>query len=308
MYNLLSRRIKEQNQETPDVYIYDTFPQEFRNQVFFILDDILDYFDSSESMFGWLRNTFIREKGWKFLYQTANTWKAETEEFFERANSEDFLDYVDMAFNLVVNSIQTDPPIDLLVRFEGNCNDVINEFISELNQRFKQHNLGYEFVDGEIIRIDNKLLHQQTVKPALKLLQDKQFLGADNEIRKAYEFRRNGDNSNVIIEANKAFESTMKSICDGLGYKYNPTKDTAKDLIKILGDNQFYPNYFNSHVAAVRATLESGLPTVRNKNAGHGQGATIVPIPDEYVEYALNLAATNIVFLVKIYESKEKKN
>ena len=61
----------------------------------------------------------------------------------------------------------------------------------------------------------------------------------------------------------------------------------------------------NNHIANLRTTLESGLPVLRNKNAGHGQGATVVNVSDEFTEYALNLAATNIVLLVKIYQSQK---
>ncbi len=42
-----------------------------------------------------------------------------------------------------------------------------------------------------------------------------------------------------------------------------------------------------------------------NKTSGHGQGINTILIPDYFVSYALNLAATNIVFLVNAYnESK----
>lgn len=61
----------------------------------------------------------------------------------------------------------------------------------------------------------------------------------------------------------------------------------------------------NSHLTSIRTTLETGIPTVRNKLSGHGQGSTISPIPDEFAEYALNLTATNIVLLVKIYKNKK---
>ncbi len=37
---------------------------------------------------------------------------------------------------------------------------------------------------------------------------------------------------------------------------------------------------------------------MRNENAGHGQGSAIELISDEFAEYALNLATTNIVLLV----------
>lgn len=51
---------------------------------------------------------------------------------------------------------------------------------------------------------------------------------------------------------------------------------------------------------SLRNTLETDLPVVRNKKAGHGQGSTVEDISDEVAEYALNLAATNIVLLVGV--------
>jgi hypothetical protein len=47
--------------------------------------------------------------------------------------------------------------------------------------------------------------------------------------------------------------------------------------------------------------LEGGLPTVRNKNAGHGQGPTPVSVPDYLVAYALHMAAANIVLLIQAH-------
>ena len=55
------------------------------------------------------------------------------------------------------------------------------------------------------------------------------------------ERRRKGDNKNAILEAGKAFESTMKIICDKQGYAYDKNKDTAQKLITILENNGFYP-------------------------------------------------------------------
>lgn len=68
-------------------------------------------------------------------------------------------------------------------------------------------------------------------------------------------------------------------------------------MINILESNNFYPTYMSSHMAGLRTTLETGIPVVRNKNAGHGQGSTVISISDEFAECALNLVATNIVLL-----------
>lgn len=91
----------------------------------------------------------------------------------------------------------------------------------------------------------------------------------------------------------------MKTICDKKGYTYDKAKDTAKTLISILEKNNFYPAYMSSHMASLRTTLDTELPVVRNKKARHGQDSTLELISDEFAEYALNLAATNIVLLVE---------
>jgi uncharacterized protein DUF7014 len=51
----------------------------------------------------------------------------------------------------------------------------------------------------------------------------------------------------------------------------------------------------------VRNTLQAGLPTVRNKLGGHGQGKDTRKAADYFAGYALHLAATNIVFLVEAH-------
>lgn len=47
---------------------------------------------------------------------------------------------------------------------------------------------------------------------------------------------------------------------------------------------------------------EAGVPTVRNKLGGHGQGAEQIEVPDYVAAYALHLTATNILLLVNAEE------
>lgn len=297
MYKLYSERIRNRDGE-PEVYIYDEFSEAFRNQVFYIMCDILDEYDN-EGFWDYMHDEFSREKGLKKMGPYSENFKKDNiEQYVGEASSEDFLDLVDFVFCLFDDVCRNAQP---QYRFDLDTNKMVDAAINELNYRFRQHNFGYEFVNGEIIRIDNKVMHQEVVKPALRLLYEEGFDGAEEEFRKAFEYRRKGDNRNAILEAGKSFESTMKTICDKKGYTYDKAKDTAKTLINILENNNFYPIYMSSHMASLRNTLETGLPVVRNKNAGHGQGSTVVPISDEFAEYALNLAATNIVLLVGIY-------
>ena len=308
MYELLSKRIKNAAGE-PEVFLYNDFPQSFRNQVFYILEDVLDPYETlDENLWNILEEQFCREKGLKgmgYNNPSVKYGKSNIETYFEKSSNTDFLDAIDFFFYIIDVKLRTfEPPY----KFDYDADGAASKAIVELNYRFKQHNLGYEFINSQIITVDSTLLHETVVKPALKLLYEEGFEGAEDEIRKAYEKRRNGDNKNAILEAGKAFESTMKIICDKQGYTYDKAKDTAQKLISILEKNGFYPSYMNSHLVNLRTTLETGLPVVRNKVSGHGQGNQVVTISDEFTDYALHLAATNILFLMRLYKTNNQNS
>ena len=113
--------------------------------------------------------------------------------------------------------------------------------IDELNQRFKEHGVGYRFESGQIIRIDEELIHEEVVKPALRILNQPQFAGAQEEFLKAHELYRKGDTKDSLSNCLKAFESVMKAICDMRGWQYDKDRSTAQALIKICFDNGLIP-------------------------------------------------------------------
>lgn len=303
MYKLFSQRKKEEEGEISDVYQYDSFPQPFRNQFIHIVNTILisdDLQYNPSEYYYELCRAFCREKGLKGLYGFGyeNTREA-LEKYCDECSNEDFLDLLDFTFAYFMVGWRDDYVISL---------EIFNNSIEELNYRFAQHSLGYEFINDKLIIKTNEHIHKEIIKPAIVLLNNTLFAGAQQEFFDAFDCYKKGKNKDAIANAGKAFESAMKTICADMEYNYNPTKDTARDLIKILEDNAFYPTYLNSFMASIRTTLESGAPTVRNKTSGHGQGTSIITLPNEYVEYTLNLVATNIVFLVKIYNDKKAGN
>lgn len=100
-----------------------------------------------------------------------------------------------------------------------------------------------------------------------------------------------------MIDACKAFESTMKAICDARSWSYD-SKSAASQLIKKIIDEGLIPNYSEEQLGAVAKCL-IGVATIRNKNAGHGAGSKPRDVPEHYAAYGLHLAASNIVFLVQ---------
>ena len=309
MKELFSRRYRDENGE-PEVYIYNDFPEAFRNQCIHIIDSFLDcltqnspFSDIAEK----ICEEYCREKGLKYLpsnlYASKNDLSA-IEKYIDESSNQDFLDFLDFIFTYYIcdSSLQ-----DKVYRFCYSYRGLIANLIDELNLRFRQHSLGYECTNGEIIPKTNAVMHQNVIKPALKLLSDERFRGAEEEYLLAFEHLKKGNNKDAILNAGKAFESVMKVICKNLGYSYSET-DAAKKLVETLKANGLFPSYLDSCLNHLCSLIEEGAPVVRNKESGHGQGDEIKSTSGEYVEYVLNTVASNIVFIYKLFESRSQND
>ena len=148
------------------------------------------------------------------------------------------------------------------------------------------------------MRIDSEYTHSEIVLPALQLLNEPEFKPAMDEFLKGHEDYRRGRYEDAINEALKAFESTMKIICANRGWPVAPNA-TASKLIKICFEHQLIPAVLKKHFTS----LASGLLAIRNAYAAHGDGAEKVDVPDYLAQYALNLAATDIVLLINAYRT-----
>lgn len=206
---------------------------------------------------------------------------------------EKVLDVIELSFK-VINSATR----DYAHRRDEYCSEHADAAIEELNARFQEHGLGFQFIDGKIIRIDSELVHAEVVKPALALLRGKNYSGAQSEFIKAHEHYRHGNKKEALTECAKALESVMKTICDKRRWKYQ-SNATMNTLIGICVDNGLIPQFWTQHFTSLRSTLESGVAPARNKLGGHGQGAEIVDVPKHIVAYVLHMTAAGIVFLVE---------
>ena len=189
-----------------------------------------------------------------------------------------------------------------LLEFPALFGKVSGGAITELNQRFREHAIGYQFASGEIVRVDFLLIHSSAVLPALQLLGQPIFHCANIEFLTAHEHYRHGRTKECLIECLKALESTIKIICTKRNWSFKPT-DTAKPLIDIVFSNNLLPSHLQSHFSGLRSTLEGGVPTVRNKFAGHGQGPIEVNVPSYLASYVLHLTASNILLLAQADEA-----
>lgn len=308
VFDLYSKRQKRARGEMPDVYVYDNLPETLRVQIIQIISDafgedirndnlsaIRRRYENrlSKKLYDFAVDVLRREFGVFELVQGVNSSKDSLFKFFlGEADIDRALDVVELCFKLMKEKIDYNYQRVTMVKVDP------DDAILELNERFKEHGVGYLFVSGEIIRVDSQFLHAEAVKPTLSLLHEDGFDGANDEFLSAHVHYRHGRYKECLVDALKAFESTMKTICSLRGWETRP-EDSARNLITVCMSNGLFPEYLNSQFSSVRSLLESGVPTVRNKNGGHGQGIEPVPVPEYLARYALNLTATSILFMVE---------
>jgi hypothetical protein len=311
LYSKRKNRIEKGSQ--PEVYQYDELPFAFRRQVVHIWHDAVgvyrlfmrDYLPHENYQLWWgIHNLLAREMG---LFELS---PGLTPDPFEKCKNfllnegtpiDHLLDLIELTFRVIDETIREDFEQHPNYR-ELNVSQSPDDAINELNHRFREHAIGYQFEGGQIIRVDSKFVHAEVVVPALGLLSDSNFAGPEQEFRSAHEHYRRQEYKDAIVDALNSFESTIKSICDIRGWNYSKTA-SARDLIKVIFDNQLIPQYLENHFSGLRQVLETGVPTVRNKTSGHGQGATPTNVPEHFAAYVLHLTASNIVMLIEAHKA-----
>lgn len=298
IFDLFSKRQKQNNS---DPFQYTSLPESFRIQVIHILHSAAgDVYTNSANLarayWNNVHDTISRELGRFHLGSRDDNGKYKNcIDFLLNSNTENCLNIIDYAFQLLNTHTRL---MEDYQRRDNNINQYPDDAINELNHRFREHNIGYQFENGELFKINSQFIHEEVVKRALVLLKDNKFIGAEEEFMKAYDHFKHGRHKESIAEALKSFESTMKIICNRHKWTYKPS-DTANKLIEILVINELIPSYIQQHFTSLRSTLESGIPVIRNKTSGHGQGEEPVHVPVHFVSYALNISASNIVLLVE---------
>ena len=291
----------------PDVYQYDSLPQEFRVQVMHIWNSALGRFDpydgSNVATRAWmfLANAIARESGLPYL---GNDPRADPlkqcQNHISRGSTDDAMDVIELSFRYIDRKLRR---VENYKLDGAGITQTPDDAISELNARFREHSIGFQYEGGELIRVDSQYIHAEAVKPVLHVLADPAFAGADAEFRSAHEHYRSGKMEEAMEECLKSLESTMKIICDLRGWPYAATA-AAKDLVEVIFTNDLIPGYLRSEFSALRSTLESGVPTVRNRSAGHGQGSTIRAVPGYLAAYCMHTTAASILLLCEAHRAR----
>ena len=308
VFDLFSKRQKRSRGEYPDTYQYDNIDRKFRVQVVHIIRDTIGireiYENMTEKTYRYIHETLCKEYGVFTLKKYADSdFSAVFDYFLEEKNHEKCLDIIELSFKVIDTHVRRNGVY--FDRAEG-VKQKPDGAIEELNARFKESGIGYQFQAGELIRIDSQFIHSEAVKPVLHLLgKDKKYAGANNEFLSAHEHYRHERYKECLNDCLKSFESLMKAIHEKHSWPYD-SGATAKTLINSCLTNKLVPEYLQNQFSSVRLLLESGIPTVRNKRGGHGQGTEVSTVPEHLASYTLHLTATNLLFLAKCEEQYRK--
>lgn len=299
------RRMRERG-EYGDVYQYKKLPQKFRVQIVHIWKETIEP-DLSIIQYN-TENLIGGNKSSRTAYETVHKILLKELGLFELPVNHDTFDgYFHKVSNyflnvddveLVLTVLELMCKMILLYQNKDFKNHNESEAIEETNIRFKENGIGYQYENGQIIRVDSQLIHAEVVKPALQLLNKPMYKGAQEEFLKAHEHYRHGDYANVLSECLKAFESTMLTICDNQGWEYDK-KATANTLVNICMDNNLIPDFWQSHFNSLKSILTSSIATPRNKLGSHGKGNNEKVIPEYLASYILHMTASTILFLAK---------
>ena len=291
--------------EFSDVYQYDTIPQPLRVQIIHILEDvcnykIMEYMTLHDKyLCAHVQKILCREYGCFSLVSAPRTSVKNVKKFFlQTGDTEKAIDVIELSFQYIED--EELPPFIIPMGNEivATFNRHKESAIAELNTRFREHSVGYQFESGQIIRVDSQYIHSKAARPVLRLLSDPIYKSANEEFLKAHEHYRKGEYKSCISECSNAFESVLKVICDNNEWKYHKNA-TSKPLLEIVYNNGLLPKYKKSFFDSVRGGLEHGIPVTRNQISGHGQGSKEVSVPDYMAEYMLNLTASSILLLVR---------
>ncbi|PLY37710.1 hypothetical protein F164LOC_09035 [Pectobacterium carotovorum] len=308
--DIYSKRQKRLREQPSDVYYYEKIPDKLKTQIIHIVNDSIGscstftqrngrYYteDKSDEAYRIINKTLCREYGIFELEGYGDSYHGKIYNTLMRSDDhERCLDIIELSFQMINGPLRE----DYQFQRKGFMNP--DEALIELNHRFRENSIGYQFEGDEIIRVDSQLIHNEVVKPVINLLNElREYDGANNEFLSAHEHYRHGRYKESLNDCLKSFESLMKAIHEKKGWSYG-TGDSASKLINSCLTNQLVPSYLQSQFTSLKTMLETGIPTIRNKNSGHGQGSEVKPVDEELVSYMLHLTATNLLFIAKCAE------
>ena len=150
IFDIFSKRQKRLRGETPDVYTFDSLPNHLRVQIVHIwaetlgVGDDLIYHNQVGEAYRFIVTTLQREYGVFQLHEKiggySNSFEELQEFFLTEKEVEKVLDAVELSFFVIDKFTRTWNYLN-----RNNADEKADDAITELNVRFKEHGIGFQF-------------------------------------------------------------------------------------------------------------------------------------------------------------------
>ena len=307
--DLFFRRMKFLKGDYPDFYSY-TLNKNIRHK---IIGTILDFnYVSRDRSLGDNYNeldelviSIERELGKNISSEHYSDKKIQ--EFLFNCADEEFLSTIEILISIKVAFLQNfhddwHNPQNLRQR--------LSELIDKINSFFKINKLGYEIVPAGldklpfiVVPFNSKYLHLETINLPMELMYAEQFEGALNEFQKSLDKFRKNDFEGAIIEANKSYESTLKTILQLRKLSFDEKKEDIPHLIDKISTARLFDVTLESTFKSFWPILKNGPNNIRNLSGiAHGQGKDVKKLQKTYADFVMRTVGTYTVFLIERYQ------
>jgi len=158
--------------------------------------------------------------------------------------------------------------------------------IIELNGRFKETGLQFEYHNGLIQRIDDQLTTSEIEKPFWTVVSDPKFGNVDSDMKEALD-RRDSGKSDAAFHAIKALESVLKILSDDLG-RTRMTEKGAADFVDNLVSSK-HGRYIDTWEADAIKSIFRDIRNPLGHGSGNAQPLTLSPEQTTWViEHAMS--------------------
>jgi HEPN domain-containing protein len=162
----------------------------------------------------------------------------------------------------------------------------------ELNDIFYIHSSPWRVVSGNVMLVDSEYLHGEVRAKTIQLLEESEVKGALEEYQDAVSDLMSGETKDAVTKAHKSVESVMKAVLEVNEGRFG-------QLLSALIKSDVIPDYYEGFLKNFEQ-LALGIVKERNLPArGHGQGKRSIKVSRSLAEFAVNLAGSINVFIIK---------
>lgn len=281
IYKLLSERINPQ--PLPNVLITDVVSDKLRNQIrYFIRCFQVSYDDGPYQEL--YRLAIDR---WRFctgLGPDVTINNDLMDDMLIIMEPKEFFDFLDVICHVYLNDLSFN---SLYGR----------QFRTGLNDILISNSVGFIVVGTQLVPNTDLKEADEIIFPAYHTLSELDLVVVSHHLEDAYEHFKNHKNIDAVLSAHKALESMVDSLLERTDTKTQKQDFASK--VRALSTVIGLESLLSDNISGLFNMITQSCP-IRNKYSGHGS-AEEIKIPDSLVKYEIDLVASNILFLARLY-------